>query len=149
MTGPGGGKISAQSYSAGSMPQPARGPLDWGNKCFLCTRTINIDTPPVEPREFYTSATGKMLLCHQKCLYEMQAAGGTPRDYYQARRAAGKQDIDPEVKAEPTKPAVVEQAGAWLAFGSLRDYNAHIAAHGAIEESVKVTVGDSVVQVGE
>lgn len=149
MTGPGGGRISAKAYSAASQAGNAAGPLDWGDKCFLCSRTINIDTPPVEPREFYISKNGGMLLCHSACINEMNVAGGTPRDFHEARQRAGKPAIEPEIQAEEIKPPVKEQGAGWLHFEKLADYNAYISKQGDIATHVKVTVGEQLLQAGE
>lgn len=148
MTGPGGGKITAKAYSAAQTAGTAQGPLDWGDKCFLCSNTINIDTPPVDSREFYVGKSGSMMLCHSKCIDEMNRAGGTPKDFHRAREAAGRPAIEPEAEEVEIKPPVREQGAAWLAFEKLADYNAYIART-PIGDHVKVTIGNSLVQAGE
>lgn len=147
MTGPRGEKITAKAYSAASEVQAAAGPLSWGDKCFLCSNTINIDTPPVEPRGFYVSKTGKMVLCHQSCLDEMSAAGGTPKDFHAARARRGVPST-PAQAAPPPEPPV--QVGAqWLEFNTLQDMQAFIGRRGPIGSETKVTVGGALVQPGE
>lgn len=149
MTGPGGGKITAGAYSAAQTAGTAQGPLDWGNKCFLCSNTINIDTPPVDPREFYVSPkTGKLMLCHSKCINDMNRAGGSPADFHRAREAAGIPAITPQAPAEEIKAPVSEQGAAWLHFEKLADYNAYIKVKN-IDETIKVTVGQQLLQAGE
>ncbi len=145
MTGP----AKARAYSAAQNTEAATGPLQFGDKCFLCSRTINIDTPPVEPREFYIGKNGGMYLCHQTCLNEMNAAGGTPKDFHAARRAAGKPEVEPEANQVQINPPVQEQGAGWLHFEKLADLTAYTTAKGQIDESVKVTVGTSLIQAGE
>ena len=148
MTGAGGGKITAKAYSTASAAGMAAGPLDWGDKCFLCSRHINIDTPPVEARAFYPGKNG-MMLCHQRCLDEMMAAGGKPADFHRARREAGQAPVESAPEPEPPKPPVKEQGAGWLAFEKLSDLTAYTAKNGEIPETVKVTVGNTLVQAGE
>lgn len=146
MTGPKGEKIAAKAYSAAQTVNATAGPLDWGDKCFLCSCSINIDTPPVDSREFYVGKTGNMMLCHSRCIQEMNQAGGTPRAFHEARAAAGKPAVEPEpVQAAPPR---LEQGASWLAFDTLADLTAYTASH-EIPLSAKVTVGDSLVQPGE
>lgn len=148
MTGPGGGKIEAKAYSAASAVNSAQGPLDWGDKCFLCSNTINIDTPPVDSREFYVSKTGNMMLCHSRCIAIMNEAGGTPRDFHEARARSGEA-VTPGPPPEEIKPPVREQGAGWLAFEKLADLTAYTAKNGEIPSTTKVTVGNSLVQAGE
>lgn len=148
MTGPGGGKITAHAYSAAQTAGTAQGPLDWGDKCFLCSNSINIDTPPVESREFYVGEGGRMMLCHSKCIDEMNRAGGTPKDFHMAREAAGVPSVTPSAPPEEIKPPVREQGAAWLHFEKLADYNAYVKVKN-IDETVKVTVGQQLLQAGE
>jgi len=150
MTGPGGGKITAQSYATNSSAGVAQSPLDWGDKCFLCSSKINIDTPPVDSREFYVSPrTGKMMLCHSACVDLMNRSGGTPADFHRARQEQGKSSVEPTPEPEPVKEPVREQGAAWLHFEKLSDYNAYVVKHGTIEDHVKVTVGNQLLQAGE
>lgn len=144
MTGPGGGKIEAKAYSAASTISAAQGPLDWGDKCFLCGNSINIDTPPVEPREFYIGKSGNMMLCHSKCIGIMNERGGTPKDFHSGQPQTVPGPPEPEIK-----PPVAEQGAAWLAFEKLADLTAYTAKKGEILSSTKVTVGGVVVQAGE
>lgn len=148
MTGPDGGKISASAYSAAANVTGAQGPLDWGDKCFLCGNSINIDTPPVEAREFYVGKSGNMMLCHSGCIDEMNRAGGTPKDFHAAWAARGKA-IAPGPPPEEIKPPVAEQGAAWLAFEKLADLTAYTAKKGEIPAATKVTVGGAVIQAGE
>ncbi|ATN87642.1 hypothetical protein SEA_BEANWATER_219 [Mycobacterium phage BeanWater] len=143
------GKPAAHAYSAGSAPVTATSPLDFGDKCFLCSNTINIDTPPVEQRDFYISKNGGMFLCHKTCLNEMESAGGTPRDFHEARARKGNPVAPTPPPAEAPKPPVVEQRAGWLHFEKLSDLTAYTAQHGDIPTSTKVTVGTSLVQPGE
>ena len=147
MTGPGGGKIQAKAYSAAQTAGTAQSPLDWGDQCFLCSRSINIDTPPVEAREFYVGKNG-MYLCHSSCIAEMNAAGGTPRDFHMARQAAGKPAVEPEPEQVTIAPPVRKQGAGWLHFETLADYNAHVR-NNPIGEHVKITVGSQLLQAGE
>lgn len=148
MTGPKGEKITAKAYSAASQVASSVGPLDWGDKCFLCSNTINIDTPPVDSRGFYVSRNGGMLLCHQKCLDEMNAAGGHPKDFHAARQAAGKASTPSQAPPEPVPPTEV-MGSSWLEFQTLQDMQAFIEKQGPIAPHVKVTVGGGLVQPGE
>jgi hypothetical protein len=148
MTGPGGERITAKAYSAASAVNAAQGPLDWGDKCFLCSNSINIDTPPVDPREFYVGKSGNMMLCHSRCIAEMNEAGGTPKDFHQARAARGQPAITPQAPPEEIKPPVSEQGAAWLHFEKLADYNAYVKVK-AISSEVKITVGQQLLQAGE
>lgn len=147
MTGPDGGKLNARSYSAGATVNASAGPLDWGDKCFLCSQSINIDTPPVDPREFYVGKTGGMYMCHSSCVDTMNRAGGTPRDFHTARAASGE-DLTPKPEPVPPKPPVKEQGAGWLAFDCLADYDHYVKTH-QIPETTKVTIGGGLVQPGE
>lgn len=149
MTGPGGSKITAGAYSAASQVSGAASPLDWGDKCFLCSRTINIDTPPVDSREFYISKNGGMYLCHSTCITEMNIAGGTPKDYHQAKQRRGE-TVVPQAPEEDIKPPVQEQGAGWLHFEKLSDYNNYVKVK-TIPETTKVTVGpgSTLLQAGE
>lgn len=148
MTGPNGSKISAGAYSAASQVSSAASPLDWGDKCFLCSRTINIDTPPVEAREFWISpSNGGMYMCHSKCISEMNQAGGTPRQFHESRSQRG-QEVVPQAPAEEIKPPVQEQGPGWLHFEKLADYNAYVKGNN-IPDTTKVTVGTQLLQAGE
>lgn len=138
----------AYSSTAARDVQATAGPLDWGDKCFLCSNSINIDTPPVEPREFYVSPkTGKMLLCHSACIDIMNRNGGTPADFHRSREAAGVV-ATPGPPPEEIKPPTKEQGAAWLHFDKVADYNAYVKAKD-IDSSVKITVGTTVLQAGE
>ena len=131
MTHPRG--VAAGTYSAGSAPVSSVSPLDFGDKCFLCSSVINIDTPPVEPRGFYISPkTQKMALCHQRCIDDMEAAGGTPKDFHTARAQAGKPAVEPTPAQLDIKPPVVGQGAAWLHFEKGADYNDYVAKRGGI-----------------
>lgn len=147
MTGPGGGKIQAKAYSAAATAATAQGPLDWGDQCFLCSRSINIDTPPVEAREFYVGKNG-MYLCHSSCISEMNRAGGTPRHFHEARAAAGKPAVEQDPVVEEIVPPQRKQGAGWLHFEKLADYNAYVK-NNSVDDTVKITVGSQLLQAGE
>lgn len=144
MTGPDGGKITAKAYSGGIQTTKATGPMDWGDKCFLCSRSIGEG----DPIGFYMGGADKtkMMRCHRNCLNEMEAAGGKPADYHNARQRHGA----PPVQQPPEpKPPEEHHGAAWLAFESLEDYNDFTGKRGPIPKYTKVTIGGSVVQPGE
>jgi hypothetical protein len=137
------GKPSAQSFSAGMATETGLSPLQWNDKCFLCS----VEIGETEPRQFY-QGTAAMMLCHSGCLNVMNTHGGKPADYHQAMSA--RQDP----AAAPATPTwTVEAAGrsgpAWLDFPDMTALISYVRDRGDIPAHVKVTVAQAVVQAGE
>lgn len=135
---PGFGKPTAQSSSAAANTEVGAGPLQWSDKCFLCSAEIG----EIDPRQFYMGKAS-MMLCHTGCLNVMNSNGGKPADYH---RAMG----DKAVRATGLDPEVPSYTGpGWLEFPDLSALADYLKGKGAIPDHVKVTVGRTVVQAGE
>jgi len=127
-------KPSAQAFSAGVATEKGLSPLQWSDKCFLCSREI----AETDARQFYQGKSA-MMLCHTGCLNVMSANGGKPADYH--RVMAGKTS-PPSAEPGYTGPG-------WLDFPTLAALQDYVKAKGDIPSHIKVTVARSVIQAGE
>ena len=128
------GKPTAQSFSAGVATEKGLSPLQWNDKCFLCSTPIG----ETDPRGFYQGASA-MMLCHRGCLNIMATHGGKPADYHQAMAA----------KDAPPPVTVAEPAGigpAWLDFPDMAALVSYVRDRGDIPAHVKVTVAGKTIQ---
>lgn len=128
------GKASAQSFTAGVASEKGLSPLQWSDKCFLCSTLIE----ETDPRGFY-SGSNAMMLCHRGCLIVMETHGGKPEDYHRAVEAK---------KNPPVVQGGVPSSGGpgWLEFPNLAALQAYTRLKGDIPDTVKVTVAGKVVQ---
>lgn len=133
------GKPTAQSFSAGMATERGLSPLQWNDKCFLCSAPIG----ETDPRGFY-QGTAAMMLCHRGCLNVMATHGGRPEDYHRAIAARDAPDPAPVVEV-----ADVRTGPSWLDFPDLAALQAFVAARGDISSQVKVTVAGNVIQAGD
>ena len=131
------GRPTAQSSSAGVNTEVGASPLHWNDKCFLCS----VEIGETDPRQFYQGKAA-MMLCHTGCLNVMNTNGGRPADYH---RAMG----DSTVAAAGLDPAPSYTGPGWIQFADLAELANYVRDKGAIPGHVKVTVGKTVVQVGE
>ena len=129
-------KATAQSFAAAGNKEVGASPLHWNDKCFLCS----VEIGETEPRQFYMGKAA-MMLCHTGCLNVMNANGGKPADYH---RAMG----DNVVRAAGLEPNPYTGPG-WLDFPDLTALQTYTKEKGEIPSHVKVTVGNTVIQVGE
>lgn len=134
------GKPAAQSFSAGMTTETGLSPLQWNDKCFLCS----VEIGETEPRQFYQGKAA-MMLCHTGCLNVMNTHGGKPADYHRVMAAR---------QAPAATPAWTVEAGdrsgpAWLDFPDMTALVSYIKDRGEIPAHVKVTVAQAVVQAGE
>ena len=128
-------KPVAKTLSAGLETTQGLSPLQWSDKCFLCSREIGES----DPRGFY-QGTNAMALCHRGCLVTMETHGGTPEDYHRALNPPAQDGPAPIVG--PT----VAAGPSWLEFADLAALQAFTKLTGAIAPHVKVTVAGKVIQ---
>ena len=126
-------RATASSFSAGLSTETGLSPLQWSDKCFLCSNDIGES----DPRGFYQGSSA-MMLCHRGCLNVMSTHGGTPADYHRAMTG----------QEAPSEPAVATGGPSWLEFPDLAALQAYTTSRGIIADHVKVTVGEVVVQAG-
>jgi len=127
-------KPTASSFSAGLPTETGMSPLQWSDKCFLCSKDIGES----DPRGFY-QGDSTMALCHRGCMNVMFTAGGKPADYHRAM----------EAKNAPSAPAESTAGPSWLEFPDLAALQAYTTDKGLIPAHVKVTVGKVVLQDGQ
>lgn len=127
------GKPTAQSFSAGVATEKGLSPLQWNDKCFLCSTPIG----ETDPRGFYQGASA-MMLCHRGCLNVMATHGGKPADYHRAMAAKDAPD--------PAPPVVSSGGPAWLEFPDLAALQVYTVTHGDIPRHLKVTVAGKIIQ---
>jgi hypothetical protein len=147
------GKPEAKAYSASAKTTNGLSPLAWGDKCFLCGNTIG----EAAPRGFYQGKNA-MMLCHRGCLQQMETHGGTPKDFHAFKEAQAKKqppahDAPVPVHADIEAQKLVVEAPAWqgprsIRFDSLEHMQAYILQRGAIPTSVRVAIGETVLQAG-
>jgi hypothetical protein len=126
-------KPTASSFSAGLPTETGLSPLQWSDKCFLCSNDIGES----DPRGFYQGSSS-MMLCHRGCLNVMSTHGGTPEDYHRATTG----------QEAPSQPAEATSGPSWLEFPDLAALQAYTTSKGLIPAHVKVTVGKVVLQAG-
>lgn len=108
-------------------------PLQWSDKCFLCSNMIE----ETDPRGFYQGSNA-MMLCHRGCLNVMASHGGKPADYHRAMTAT---------TGDATSFTVTASGGpAWLDFPTLSALQAYTRLKGDIPAGVKVTVAGQTIQ---
>lgn len=125
---------TASSFSAGLPTETGLSPLQWSDKCFLCSNDIGES----DPRGFY-QGSATMMLCHRGCLNIMDTHGGAPADYHRAMTG----------QEGPSEPAVAPNGPSWLDFPDLTALQAYVSTRGIIARDVKVTVGKVVLQSGQ
>lgn len=138
------GKTTAQSFSAGLATEKGMSPVQWGDKCFLCSQEIG----ETDPRQFYQGRTG-MMLCHSGCLHIMHAHGGKPLDYHRAMTAPVPALVPGVRYAEPTTAAIDTPSSggpSWMLFADLAALQEFTRKNGDIPSHVKVTVNGVIVQ---
>lgn len=159
-------KTTARSYSAASQTTRGLNPLDWGDKCFLCSREIAEGAP----QGFYRSRKGGFYRCHRGCLNIMDTNGGHPKDFHQFMAQKKSPPIhDTPTPVPPVEPAVVVPADLdedelppdparavestyngprSIKFNDFTHMQSFIAQKGPIPASVRVFVGETCLQAG-
>ena len=146
-----GNRQTARTYSAASKTTKGLSPLDWGDKCFLCGKTI----AEAAPRGFHAMKNSQVL-CHRGCIDTMMIAGGHPRDFHrvmEARNQPPVHDKPVHQDVEAAKAVVLETIEEYkgprsIKFDSLPAMQTYIAAKGPIPDFVRVAIGAYVIQAG-
>jgi hypothetical protein len=163
---PNPGKPTARAYSAASHVTAGLSPMDWGDKCFLCSREIAEGAP----QGFYRSRKGGFYRCHRGCLQTLEAQGGHPRDYHRfmaEKHAAPVHDVPtpmPPVAPAPVVPADLDpdelppdpntaaeatyNGPRSIKFNDFAHMQQFISSRGPIPKSVRVYVGETCMQAG-
>lgn len=138
------GRPTARSSSAGMTTETGLSPLQWNDKCFLCSAEIG----ETEPRQFYQGKAA-MMLCHTGCLNVMNTHGGKPADYHRVMAERAQPAPTPAGTPEFTVEAGSRSGPAWLDFPDMTSLVSYIREKGDIPAHVKVTIAKAVVQAGE
>lgn len=125
-----------------------------GDKCFLCGRTIG-ESAPIG---FYQGKNA-MLRCHRGCINIMESQGGKPKDFHRFMEAKNQPPIyDKPVHADVVAANMevsipVKEPKEWrgprsIKFDDFDQMQKFISERGPIPKSVRVAVGEYVMQAG-
>lgn len=144
-------KPTARTYGAAGNKSTSFDLVSSGDRCFLCGRTIG-ETDPIG---FYQGKSA-MVRCHRGCINIMEVQGGTPKDFHRFMESKNQPPIhDKPVHADVvSEKSVVEiPEKEWtgprsIKFDDFDHMQSFISQRGPIPSSVRVTVGDYVMQAG-
>lgn len=146
------GKPTAHSSAAAAKTTNGLSPLQWGDKCFLCGRTIGES----DPIGFYQGKNA-MMRSHRGCLNQMEMVGGTPKDFHeyhakkQARTEPVHQDVvnhRAEVSVSESETPVSSIQARNIQFDDLQQLMDFVEKRGRIPKNVRVNIGAWVIQRG-